>query len=81
MQTWIEFIDELFESGRIDYATRELLEEGDLEVCPVCLTLNAFDDRFIDPQTPIVSGSQLAGHSWECGDCGATMSDRNALAL
>ncbi|QDU59652.1 hypothetical protein Pan216_04830 [Planctomycetes bacterium Pan216] len=77
MEEWIDFIERLHEEGQISSATRQLVENGVIEVCPICLALNAFSQRHANDLEGIVVGSHQQG-GWTCGQCGTQLPERTS---
>ena len=76
MQSWIDYLDELVREGQISNETREKVEDGKIQLCPVCLGFNALsaaDASEVD-NVRVVSHRQGLTE-WRCSHCGATLSD------
>ncbi len=73
-QRWLDYIEDLFDSGRIDRRTRARVENGEVEVCPICLELNAMSPRHTDEASNVLLADRLETGLWSCSHCGATNS-------
>lgn len=59
--------------------TQELIESGNVEVCPVCGGLSAY--AWQDVNEDIAHIPTASCWEWECGHCGAHLVDASAPIL
>ena len=71
---WLEYIEELADSGRIDRSLRGAVEAGHVEVCPICMEFNALSPRFVDQAQNVRLADRGDAGTWSCGHCEAVVS-------
>lgn len=80
MQSWVEYVDELLREGRIDERTRDHIEDGKIQICPICMGLTALSAAHANTEE-IAVASTRSFPEWKCGHCGSMLADSTAPLL